>query len=223
MIEKVAAATVQGKTYFLIVNKLQEQNIPFISLVPGESVPHRIVVVITSEQEKHLINHQKILVLSDEAELDCLIEHIKVLLLGKEAYKKIVVGIDPGVSVGLVALADGKVIEQGNCFSNKEIIDSILKITKNIDLAVTRVSVKIGNGVPIYKEMLEDLDQALPPQVVLEVVSEAGTNKPLKENKRSRGVRHIASAKRIAGRVGNICPRRKIIAAHNRTQQNNVS
>ncbi len=223
MIEKVAVATVQGKTYFLIVNKLREQNIPFISLVPGEPVPPKIMVVISSEQEKHLINHQKILVLQGEGELESLIGHVKVLLLGKEAYKKIVVGIDPGVAVGLVTLADGKVIEQGNCFSNKEIIDSILKITKNIDLAVTRVSVKIGNGVPVYKEMLEDLDQALPPQVVLEVVSEAGTNKPLKENKRSRGVRHIASAKRIAGRIGNIYPRRKIIAAHNRTQQNNAS
>jgi hypothetical protein len=223
MIEKVAVATVQGKTYFLIVNKLREQNIPFISLVPGESVPPKIIVVITSDQEKHLINHQKILVLGGEEKLDCLIEQVKMLLLGKEAYKKIVFGIDPGVAVGFVALADGKVIEQGNCFSNKEIIDSILKITRNNDLAVTRVSVKIGNGISVYKEILEDLDQALPSQVILEVVDEAGTNKPLKENKRSRGVRHIASAKLIAGRIGNIFPRRKIIAAHNRTQQNNAS
>ncbi len=223
MIEKVAVATVQGKTYFLIVNKLREQNIPFISLLPGESVPPKIVVVITSEQEKHLINHQKILVLANEWELDSLIEHVKVLLLGKEAYKKIIIGIDPGVAVGFVALADGKVIEERNCFSTKEVIESILKTTKNIDFAATSVSIKIGNGVPVFKEILEDLDQALPPQVVLAVVSEAGTNKPLKENKRSRGVRHIASAKRIAGREGNIFPRRKIIAAHNRTQQNNAS
>jgi hypothetical protein len=67
------------------------------------------------------------------------------------------------------------------------------------------------------------LDVALPPQVILEVVNEAGTNKPLKENKRSRGVRHIASTERIAGRTGNIIPRSKTIAAYNRIQQNNVS
>jgi len=29
---KVAVATVQGKTYFLIVNKLKEKDIPFLSL-----------------------------------------------------------------------------------------------------------------------------------------------------------------------------------------------
>ncbi len=115
-------------------------------------------------------------------------------------------------------MADGKVIEEGNCFSTKEVINSILKILRNVNFAVTSVSVKIGNGVPVYKELLEDLDDALPSQVVLEVVSEAGTNKPLKENKRSRGVRHISSATRIAGRTGNIVPRRKTIAAHSRIQ-----
>jgi hypothetical protein len=88
----------------------------------------------------------------------------------------------------------------------------------NVDFAVTSVSVKIGNGVPIYKEMLGDLDNALPPQITIEVVDEAGTNKPLKENKRSRGVRHISSAIRIAGRIGNIISRRKTIAAHSRIQ-----
>ena len=61
MKEKVAVATVQGKTYFLIVNKLKEQNIPFVSLIPGEPVPAKIKVVITTEQEKHLVNHEKIL------------------------------------------------------------------------------------------------------------------------------------------------------------------
>ncbi len=218
MKEKVAVATVQGKAYFLIVNKLKEQDIPFISLVPGESVPAKIMLVITTEQEKHLITHEKILVFHSEDELEGLVEQVKVLLLGKDAFKKIVFGVDPGVAVGLVAVADGKVIEGGNCFSTKEVIDSILKILRNVDFAVTSVSVKIGNGVPIYKELLEDLDDALPPQVTLEVVGEAGTNKPLKENKRSRGVRHISSATRIAGRTGKITPRRKLVAAHNRSQ-----
>lgn len=218
MIEKVAVATVQGKTYFLIVNKLKEQNVPFISLVPGESVPAKILMVITTEQEKHLANHQKILVLHGEDELNRLVEHVKVFLLGKEAYKKIVVGVDPGVAVGVIALADGKVIEEGNCFSTKELIDSILKIIRNVDFAVTNVSVKMGNGVPVYKELLEGLDVALPPQVVLEVVNEAGTNKPLKENKRSRRVRHISSAINIAGRNGKMISRRKIFATHSRIQ-----
>jgi hypothetical protein len=218
MKEKVAVATVQGKAYFLIVNQLREQNIPFVSLVPGQVVPSKTSLVITTEPEKHLVNHDKILIFHGEDELDSLVDKVKVASLGKEAFAQIVFGIDPGAAIGLATLADGKVIEEGNCFSTKEVVDSILKVLKNINFAVTHVSIKIGNGVPIYKELLRALDDALPLQVDLEVVGEAGTNKPLKENKRSRGVRHISSAIRIAGRTGNIVPRRKPIAAHNGIQ-----
>ena len=218
MREKVAVSTVDGKAYFLIVNELREQNIPFLSLVPGQSVPAEVKVVITTEKEKSLVKSEKILVFKDKPQFDDLFIEIKRVLLGKEAYERIIIGIDPGEAIGLVVLADGKVIEEGNCFSSKEVIDSILKVLRNVNFAVTSVSVKIGNGVPVYKELLKDLDDALPTQVTLEVVSEAGTNKPLKENKRSRGVRHISSATRIAGRTGNIVPRRKTIAANNRSQ-----
>ena len=218
MKEKVAVATVQGKAYFLIVNGLKEQNIPFISLVPGESVPDKILVVITTEQEKQLVHNDKILVFHGEDRIEGLVDEVKKVLLGKQDFEKIVVGLDPGVAIGLVALGDGKVIEEGNCFSTEEVITSILKILRNVNFAVTRVSVKIGNGVPVYKELLKDLDDSLPAEVVLEVVGEAGTNKPLKENKHSRGVRHISSAKVIAGRSGKIVPRRKLIAANGRSQ-----
>ena len=113
-------------------------------------------------------------------------------------------------------MADGKVIEEGNCFSTQEVINSIIKTIRNVNFSLTSVSVKIGNGVPVYKELLEALDDALPPEVALEVVGEAGTNRPLKENKRSRGIRHISSAIRIAGRTGYIIQRRKAIATNSR-------
>jgi len=49
----------------------------------------------------------------------------------------------------------------------------------------------------------------LPPEVVLEVVSEAGTNRHIDETKHRRGLRDIVSAIRIAGRAGHVYPRRK--------------
>lgn len=217
MREKVAVATVDGKAYFLIVNELREQNIPFISLVPGEPVPAELKVVITTEKEKALVKNEKILVFKDESELDDLVIEVKRILLGKEAYEKIVVGIDPGEATGLAAIADGKVIEEGNCYSSQEVINSISKIIRSVNFNLTSVTVKIGNGVPVYQELLEDLDAVLPPQVALEVVGEAGTNRPLKENRRSRKVRHISSAIHIAGRAGYIAPRRKTTATNGTT------
>jgi hypothetical protein len=211
--EKVAVATVEGRAYFLIVNELKEQNLPFVSLVPGELVPAEVKVVITTEQEKGLVKNEKILIFADESDIDNLVNEVKRILQGKEAYEKILIGIDPGEATGLAVIADGKVIEEGNCFSTQEVIKVITKTIKNVDPIVTSISVKIGNGVPVYKELVEALDEALPPEIALEVVNEAGTNRQIKNSKRSRRIRHISSAIRIAGRTGYVVSRRKIIAA----------
>jgi hypothetical protein len=206
---KVAVATVSGKAYFLIVNKLKEKNIPFISLVPGEAVPTEVRAVITTAKEKHRINHEKILVYDSKTEPDTIANEVMKILQGKEVYEKIVIGVDPGEVFGLAVIADGKVNETGNCFSIQEVLNKTKNIIKNVDFSSTAVTIKIGSGVPTYKELIETLDLTLPPEVVLQVVSEAGTNRPLNHNKHRRGLRDIASAIRIAGRAGHIYPRRK--------------
>jgi hypothetical protein len=209
MSAEVAVATVQGKAYFLIVNKLKERDIPFLSLVPGETVPTDVKVVITTEQEKHLVNHERILVYDGETAPDDAANEIRKILQGKEAYEKIVIGIDPGEVFGLTVIAEGKVNETANCFSVQEALAKVKGVIREVDFAVTAVTIKVGNGVPTYKDLIEAFDVALPTEVALEVVSEAGTNRPLKNNKHRRGLRDIASAIRIAGRAGHIYPRKK--------------
>jgi hypothetical protein len=154
-----------------------------------------------------LINHEKILVYDSETEPGTIVNEALKILQGKEFYEKIVIGIDPGEVLGLAVIADGKVFETENCFSIQEVSSAIGKIVRIFDFGLTSVSVKIGNGIPAYKELLETLDAVLPPEVILEVVSEAGTNRSLKHDKHRRGLRDIASAIRIAGRVGHVYPR----------------
>src|SRR3972149_2960717 len=180
---EVAVATIQGKAYFLIVNKLKERNIPFISLVPGETVPTEVKAVITTEKEKHMINHEKVLVYDGETDPDALANEVMKILQGKEAYEKIVVGVDPGEVFGLAVIADGKVNETGNCFSIQEVASEISNIIKNVNVTSTAVSIKIGNGVSIYKDLLSILDSDLPPEVVLEVVNEVGTDRLVNHDK----------------------------------------
>jgi hypothetical protein len=206
---EVAVATVQGKAYFLILNKLKERDIAFISLVPGETVPTDVKAVITTEKEKHLINHEKVLVFDSETEPGILANEVVKIIQGKEVYEKIVIGVDPGEVFGLAVIADGKVNETANCFSIQEVLTKISNIVKNVDFSSTAVTIKIGSGVPTYKELIETLDATLPPEVVLQVVSEAGTSRTINENKHRRGLRDIASAIRIAGRAGHVYPRRK--------------
>jgi hypothetical protein len=208
---KIAVVTVSGKAYYLIVNELKKKNVPFISLTPDDAVPIEIKVVITTKREQPLISHEKVLVYSDEVELEALINEALQIIHGKEYYERIVIGVDPGKIFGLAVLADGKVVETENCFSVEETLNRIKSILKNLEKTpVNSLWVKIGDGVPAYKEkLLRALDDALPSNVTLESVGEAGTDRYLNETEHRRGLRDIVSAIRIAGRNGQAFVRRK--------------
>ncbi len=207
---KVAVATVNGKVYFLLVNELKERNIEFLSVVPGEPISAEAKLVITTEEEKPLISHEKILVYDAVTEPSVVVNEAVKVLEGKESYKKIVIGLDPGDVSGVAVVADGKVNQTKACFNIKELTNEVDAIVENVNFTATKVLVKIGNGVPVYKEILAALDATLSPEVVLEVVNEAGTDKPAKKGKHRRGLRDIASAIRIAGREGHVYPRGKM-------------
>jgi hypothetical protein len=201
MKDKVVIATVSGRAYFLLVNELREKKIDFLSLIPGETVPTAAKVVITTEKEKPLIKHERILVFDETKDPTDVVNEAQKLLQGKERYEKITIGIDPGEVCGLAVVADGKITGTSNCFGIQEALKNIKNILKGID-ASTSITVKTGNGVPIYRDLLEAMDSELPPHVRLEIVSEAGTDRPTKEGSHRRGLRDIASAIRIAARTG---------------------
>ena len=206
---KVAVATVQGKAYFLIVNELKQRDIPFLSLIPGDSVPVQVKAVITTEKEKHLTKHNKILVYDTKSEPEILGIKVLKILQGKEDYDHVVIGVDPGEVFGLAVVADGAVIDTENCFSIEETLNKVKSVLKTVNFSRTAITIKIGNGVPIFRKLLEAFDEALPHQVSLEIVGEAGTNRYTREIKNRRGLRHMASAMRIARRPGYVYSRRK--------------
>jgi hypothetical protein len=210
----IAVATVSGKAYYLFVSELQKRTIPFLSLTPYEPIPVGIKVVLTTEKEKHLIEHEKILVYDENADagaLEATINSVLQTVQGRESCEKLVIGIDPGEALGLAVLADGKVIMTETCSSAGEILEKVKNIIKNFEITpATSISVKVGDGVPSYRqELLQALDNDLPQGVALESVSEAGTSRYQNENKNRRGLRDMVSAIRIAGRNGRTFQRRR--------------
>jgi hypothetical protein len=208
----IAVATVSGKAYYLIVSELRKKNMPFLSLTPNEPIPVEVKVVITTEKEKHQINHERVLVYKEGENPETVVTLALQTIQGRENYEKLVIGIDPGKVLGLAVLANGKVIETGNCFSVEETLERIKSILKHLENPpIASISVKIGDGVPACKEeLLHALDKALPQSVVLESVSEVGTSHDLDETKNRRGLRDIVSAIRIAGRNGHVFERRRM-------------
>jgi predicted RNase H-like nuclease (RuvC/YqgF family) len=116
----IAVVTVSGKAYYLIVNELRKRNIPFLSLTPNESIPVEVKVVLTTEKEKHLINHEKVLVYNEDVDVEAMIDNAVQTAQGKEGCEKLVIGVDPGEALGLAVLADGKVIKTETFSSVRE-------------------------------------------------------------------------------------------------------
>jgi len=206
MKDKVAVATLSGKAYYLLVNELKDRNADFVSLMPGAPVPAEVKTVITTAGEKALIKHERVLVYDEgDSPTEVVSEALRVAR-GKEHYEKVVIGIDPGEVFGLAVVTDGKVNETRSCLGIHEAEKEVANLVKSFGSS-TEIKVKIGNGVPVYRELLESVDIDLPPKVVLEVVSEAGTDRPAKDGSHRRGLRDIASAIRIASRSGHVFPR----------------
>jgi len=208
---EIAVATVQGKPYYMIVAELKRRNIPFISLIPTDPVPIETKVVITTEDERDQVKHERILAYHNEMDVETLINEALQLAQGKESYGRVTIGIDPGEIFSLAVLADGKVVQTENCFSIEETATRIEFILNGFeDTPIYSLSVKIGDGVrPCKEKLLHALDMALPTNVVLESVSEAGTNRNLDKAKHRRGLRDIVSAIKIAGRNGHTYQRGK--------------
>jgi len=206
---RVAVATVQGKAYFLIVNELKQRRIPFLSLMPGDAFRAEIRAVITTPQERHLVSHSKILAYSPETDPEILGIEIMRILQGKETYETFIIGVDPGEVFGIAVVADEFVVDTENCDSVRAVANKIRNTLRTLDPSKTETTVKIGNGVPLFKELLDTLDAELQPEVKLEIVGEAGTNRYTREDKHRRGFRHMASAIQIARRKGYVYPRRK--------------
>ena len=205
---KIALATVSGKAYYQLVKELKRRKLPFLSLTPRDEIPLYVKAVITTKEELDQISHPNVLVFSDEVGAEAVIDEAVRVVKGKRSYDKVVVGVDPGKTFGLAVLADGKVLETVACSSLEEIVNAILKTLERAPALVSVV--RIGDGVPKYtKRLLHLLDRALPKEVAIETVSEAGTSHFMRETTHQGGSRDATSAIKIAERRGKSFRRRK--------------
>jgi len=205
---KIAVATVSGKAYYELVNELKRKGLPFLSLKPWDPIPLKIKVVITTKEERHFVTHPNVLTFADESNPTSVIDEAILTAQGKRNYEKIVVGVDPGKTYGVAILGDDNILETLNCSSSEETINAIVDGLKRVPATVKVV--KVGDGAPAYaKELPHSLDEALPPETVIEIVSEAGTSHFMNETAHRRGLRDAMSAIEIAGRNGQIFPRKK--------------
>jgi len=198
---KIAVATLSGKAYYLLVNELKARGLDFLSLIPSDNVPLEIEVVITTAKEYHLVKHPMVLVYEIEKNPSDVVEEAVRILRGKKTHETITVGVDPGKTFGMAVISDGNVLETATCSSKEDTVGMVANVLSKLQAEAHIV--KVGNGAPdIANELLSALDEALPENITIEVVSEAGTSRFIGENLHKRGLRDALSAVKIAERRG---------------------
>lgn len=205
---KIAVATVSGKAYYKLVNELKGRDIPFLSLTPRDPIFPSVKVVITTEKERHLIKHPNVLIFNEETDPTTVINEAFRLAEGKKSYDRVVIGVDPGKTFGLAVLGDGIVLETVTCSSSEETMNTVTKVFNSLPATINVV--KIGDGAPAYtKQLLNLLDETLPEETAIEVVSEAGTSRFERKAIHRREGKDVMSAIKIAQRRGNIFYRKR--------------
>lgn len=205
---EIALATVSGKAYYKLVNELKGRDIPFLSLTPRDPVPPSVKVVITTGKERRLITHPSVLIFNEEKDPATVVNEALRLAEGKRSYERVVIGVDPGKTFGLAVLGDGNVLETITCSSSEETVNTVMNVLNRAPAAINLV--KIGNGAPAYtKQLLNLLDEALPEETAIEVVSEAGTSRFGREATHRREGKDVMSAIKIAERRGKIFHRKR--------------
>ena len=175
MRQRIAVATVSGKAYYWLVNELNKRRIPFLSVVPGESIPPSIKVVITTKEEREKIDHPSVLIYDPKEKPSAIIDEAVRIIKDKKIYEELVVGIDPGKNFGVAVLGDGNVLEKKERLTLEMAIDMALTALRRHPARMRRI--KIGDGVPeMAEEVASRLQIAVPEDTVIEIVSEAGTS-----------------------------------------------
>jgi len=198
---KIAVVTVSGRAYYKLVSELKERRLPFLSILPGKPIPKTVKVVLTTEEERSVIDHPNILVFNPKNEPEEIVNEAIRILQGKRIYNEVTIGVDPGKTFGVAVLCDGTVLKAEDGLTLEKALDTILKALSENPAKVQRV--KIGGGVTyLAEDLLKRLCRVLPGNVELEIVNEVGTSRTWEG--RGRKLSDADSAVKIAERKGEI-------------------
>jgi hypothetical protein len=198
---RIGVATTDGKSYFQFVKALKFLNLKYDSIIPDEISGYHGNIILTTEAESPKTASQPILCEEILKEDPTVIQGIIIEKLDSGLNQsELLIGIDPGMRIGLSVMFLGTEIERGLYTSPDELADHVAKILGG--LKADRKIVKIGNGnMQIAKQITTLLNLKFCSHFELEFVDERKTTRKIK-NYNKRGERDMMSAKFIIQREG---------------------
>lgn len=198
---RIGIATTDGRLYFQFVKALRLLKLEYDSLVPEDIQRYSGNLIMTTEAESpksavQPVLHEEILKEDPTVIQGIIAEKLDLGLNPSE----LLIGIDPGMRIGISVMYLGKEIERGLYTSPEDLADHVAKILGG--LKADRKLVKIGNGnMIVAKQITTLLNLKFCSHFELEFVDERRTTRKIK-NYNKRGERDMMSAKFITQREG---------------------
>jgi RNase H-fold protein (predicted Holliday junction resolvase) len=159
--------------YYDLIETLNRKAIPFVSCSFDKPIPQEVEVLLTSKLEAKQIKFNRIIRVEDFSSVDSAVDSALQAIRRKEP-KEILVGIDPGDTLGIAIFSEGTLLDKMALPFSKGTIDELRKIIENYN--AQRVVVRIGNGARYQRNFLvRRLKQA---NWLIELVDERDTTTP---------------------------------------------
>ncbi|MBI0582680.1 MAG: hypothetical protein ISF22_00480 [Methanomassiliicoccus sp.] len=124
-----------------LVRLMREHRDQFVSLDPEDDVPDNVGVVITTREERPKVRFRKV-VSADRP--DIALEMARSRLSGRESFRNLVAGVDPGRRPGLAILGDGRVLVAETVGSPERVSDEIDRFRRCFPHE--RLIARVGHG-----------------------------------------------------------------------------
>ena len=204
MNNQITVATLNGKSYYKIINFLKSIELSYNELSPIEAINSGTKVIITSEKESTIFKKKNIIIDSELNENPLIIK-AKILrnLTEPFMYEQLIIGIDPGKRIGISIFYLYDEIESIVLTCIESVLNLVCKILTNLN--AKRKIVRIGDGDrSMANSIAINIKTRFKEFVDVEIVDERGTSSNSYSKRNRRIFRDKSSARLIAFRNGKV-------------------
>ena len=201
---KITVATLNGKSYYKIINTLKLLQLNYEELSPSEAVNSYSRIIITSKEESPIFKKKNIMVDSELNENPVIIK-AKILrkLIKSHTYDQLTIGIDPGNRIGISIFYLHDEIESVVLSTIELTLNFIIEILSEIK--AKKKIVRIGDGnINMARSIAFLIKTNFKDLVHVEIVNEHGTSSIQNNESNRRILKDKSSARLIAFRNGKI-------------------
>ena len=157
--------------YYDILTILRKRKIAYVSLTSLDSIPSKIGVVLTSNNELHDIKKTKVIAADAYDTVEHAVDLAVQMLIGKDLYHTLYIGIDPGDKPGIAVVGDDALLCKTHVDSPKKVSDKIKRFLKEYPSIQTII--RIGHGSILSRNRI--INSLIPLKIPIEIVDETKT------------------------------------------------